>query len=131
MPPSSKPGLQSGMQATVRHQVAEIDTASGLGSGALSVLGTPRLLAWMEGATCEIVDDHLEPDQTSVGTRISVEHLKASPVGADVIVTAQLVHVDGRLLRFEVGAEHDDGSIVGHGELTRVVVDRERFLARL
>ena len=36
-----------------------------------------------------------------------------------------------RLLRFEVVATHGDGKVVGHGEVTRVVVDRERFLSRL
>jgi fluoroacetyl-CoA thioesterase len=41
------------------------------------------------------------------------------------------VQIDGRLLRFEVSAEHDDGRVVGHGEVTRVVVDRDRFLRRL
>ena len=45
---------------------------------------------------------------------------------------ARQVHRDGRLLRFEVTAVADDtGSVLGHGEVTRVVVDAERFLARL
>ncbi len=47
-------------------------------------------------------------------------------------MTASVVYVDGRLLRFEVVAEQEpDGKVVAHGEVTRVVVDRERFLARL
>ncbi len=131
MSASASAGLQPGEQATATHQVTEVDTALTLGSGDLAVLATPRLLAWMEGATCLVVAGHIDDGQTSVGTRISLEHLKASPVGADVTVTAQLVYVDGRLLRFEVSAEHADGTIVGHGEVTRVVVERERFMARL
>jgi hypothetical protein len=55
----------------------------------------------------------------------------ASPVGAGVTVGAELVYVDGRLLRFQVQAEHEDGVVVAHGEITRVVVDETRFLSRL
>jgi fluoroacetyl-CoA thioesterase len=62
---------------------------------------------------------------------VRVEHLQPSPLEATVTVRAELVQVDGRLLRFEVSAEHDDGTVVGHGEVTRVVVDRDRFLRRL
>ena len=71
---------------------------------------------------------------SSVGTRVQLEHVAASPVGASVAVTATVTYVDGRLVRFEVVAEHEaDGvaKVVGHGEVTRVVVDRARFLARL
>jgi fluoroacetyl-CoA thioesterase len=98
------------------------------------VLGTPRLLAWSEAATCAAVDPSLESNRTSVGTRVQLDHVGASPVGAEVIVVATVVYVDGRLVRFEVVARHADdadGRVVGHGEVTRVVVDRERFLSRL
>ena len=67
--------------------------------------------------------------RTSVGTRVSLEHLAATPVGAVVTVTAEVVHVDGRLLRFAVRAEAGD-RLVATGEVTRVVVDADRFLQR-
>jgi predicted thioesterase len=60
---------------------------------------------------------------------VRLDHLAASPVGATLEVTATVVYVDGRLVRFEVVAE--DTGPVAHGEVTRVVVDRDRFLARL
>ncbi len=123
--------LSPGLTATVERVVAEEDTASAVGSGDLSVLGTPRLLAWAEAATCAAVDPALPETSSTVGTRVALEHRAPSPVGARVSVTAVLRHVDGRLLRFEVVATHDDGTVVGHGEVTRVVVDRDRFLARL
>ena len=70
-----------------------------------------------------------------MGTRIEIEHLAASPVGAQVVARASLAHVDGRLVRFEVAAEQVDADgatrRVGAGSVTRVVVDRERFLDRL
>ena len=110
--------------------VQEHDTASAVGSGDLPVLGTPRLLAWSEAATCAAVASALGEGQTSVGTRVSLEHTAPSPVGATVAITASVVHVDGRLVRFSVAARQD-GRMVGSGEVTRVVVDAERFMSRV
>lgn len=124
--------MQAGDTATLSFTVTDDDSASALGSGDLPVLGTPRLVAWCEAATRAAVDASLPPERTSVGTRVDLEHLAASPVGVDLEVTATVRYVDGRLLRFEVVAVHvADGRLVGRGEVTRVVVDRDRFLARL
>ncbi|HEX7716080.1 MAG TPA: hotdog domain-containing protein [Marmoricola sp.] len=117
-----------GRTATRELVVSEADTAVAVGSGSLPVLGTPVLLAWCEAATCAALD--LPEGQTSVGTRVSLEHLAASPVGATVTVTATVAYVDGRLLRFTVEARMGD-VLVGAGEITRVVVDAERFMSRL
>jgi predicted thioesterase len=124
--------IRTGQQATLIRTVGDADTAVALGSGDLPVLGTPRLLAWAEQATCAAVAAGVPAGRTSVGTRVQLEHVGASPVGAEVRVTATVVYADGRLVRFEVVAEHTaDEKLVGHGEVTRVVVDRDRFLARL
>ena len=123
--------IEHGLEATLSRRVTSEDCADALGSGDLPVLATPRLLAWCEAATVAAVAAALGPGQTSVGTRIQLEHTRASPVGAQLTVRAHLVHVDGRLLRFEVVAEDGDSAMVGHGEVTRIVVDRERFLSRL
>ncbi len=122
--------IEPGLEATQEHVVAEQDTAAAVGSGDLPVLGTPRLLAWCEAATCAAVAPSLGDGQTSVGTRVSLEHTAPSPVGTTLSVTASVVHVDGRLVRFSVAARQD-GRMVGSGEVTRVVVDAERFMSRI
>ena len=123
------------MEATLRFTVTDDDTAAALGSGSLPVLATPRLLAWLEAATCAALEPTLPDGSTSVGTRVVVEHLGASAVGQEVEVSASSAYVDGRLHRFAVAARHVDrgaaGKVVGSGEVTRVVVDAERFLGRL
>jgi predicted thioesterase len=117
---------------TLTFTVTEADTADALGSGSLPVLGTPRLLAWCEAATCAEIAPLLAIGETSVGTRVEIEHIRASRVGVLLEVTATPVHRDGRLHRFSVLArETSSGHVVGTGEVTRVVVDTERFLARL
>jgi len=125
-----------GGEARLRFTVTDVDTAAAVGSGSLPVLGTPRLLAWCEAATCAAIEDSLPPGATSVGTRVALEHLGASTVGQEVEVTASTAYVDGRLHRFAVAARHvgadgAGGKVVATGEVTRVVVDAERFLSRL
>ncbi|GAB3196326.1 thioesterase family protein [Nocardioides hungaricus] len=102
-----------------------------MGSGSLPVLGTPRLLAWCEAATCAALEPTLPAGSTSVGTRVELEHVAASAIGQEVEVTASAAYVDGRLHRFTVGARDTGGRVIATGEITRVVVDAERFLGRL
>jgi fluoroacetyl-CoA thioesterase len=117
---------------SLRFTVTDDDTAIALGSGSLPVLGTPRLLAWCEAATCVDIETAVAEGETSVGTRVQLEHLAASPVGAELEVTATAAYVDGRLHRFAVAARHTaDGKVVASGEVTRVVVDAERFVRRI
>jgi predicted thioesterase len=119
--------------ARLTFPVTDADTAAALGSGDVPVLATPRLLAWLEAATCLAAEaaGSTGGERTSVGTRVSIEHLQATPVGGRVEVTAELARADGRLLRYTVAATDDAGRLVATGEVTRVVVDRSRFLARL
>ena len=111
--------------------VTDDDTAVALGSGSLPVLATPRLLAWIEAATCSALEPAVGKGRTSVGTRVDLQHSAASPVGAELVVTADPSYGDGRLHRLRVSARHTDGKVVATGEVTRVVVDVDRVLGRL
>ena len=95
-------GMDVGDTTTLGFTVTTDDTAQALGSGSLPVLATPRLLAWCEATTCAVIDPTLEETRTSVGTRVQLEHVAASPVGAEVEVSATIAYVDGRLVRFEL-----------------------------
>jgi predicted thioesterase len=124
--------METGASATLEFTVTAADTAEAVGSGDLPVLGTPRLLAWCEAATCAAVAAAMPEEQSTVGTRVALEHLGPSGVGERLAVTATVSHLDGRLVRFAVEAVHvGDGRVVGAAEITRVRVDRDRFLARV
>ncbi len=123
--------LRSGLVAVIEHIVTEEDTAVAVGSGDVPVLATPRLLALAEAATVQAISGELAEGYTSVGTRVQLEHRRASSVGTRVTIRAELADVRDNTLRFEVLAEDEHGELVGHGQITRVVVSRERFLARL
>src|SRR3954447_6318805 len=117
--------------ATLHFEVTDDDTARSLGSGDVDALATPRLLAWCEAATVAELADQLSPDRTSVGSRVRLDHLTATPVGGTASVTANQEHQDGRLVRFAVSAVDRSGRLIATGEVTRVIVDRRRFYERI
>ncbi len=124
--------MDVGLTANIEFEVTSGDTAEAQLSGDLLVLATPRLVAWMEAATCAALDTALDDDQTSVGTRVTIDHLAPSAIGDAVLATATLVDVDGHVLAFDVVAtDPASGLVLGKGVITRVVVDRERFMAPL
>jgi fluoroacetyl-CoA thioesterase len=126
--------LAPGLRSFVGITVADTDTATAMGSGDVPVLGTPRLLALAEAATVAAIGPRLEPGQTSVGTSAVMEHTRPSPVGAEVVVEAELTEVDDRRLVFSFRARqigsHDHVVVLGAGTLERVLVDRARFVSR-
>src|SRR5919108_5086882 len=101
------PGLRSQLLIMVEVE----HTAKRIGSGDVPVLATPRLLALAEAATVRAVEKHLAPGETSVGTRVELEHLAASPLGTHVMIGVELTEVDGRRLVFAFEA-HDKQSAV-------------------
>ena len=103
--------------------------ASALGSGAVQVLSTPSMIALMENAAAQAVASVLPPGQTTVGTRLEIRHLAATPIGLEVRARAELLEVDGRKLTFTVEA-FDSQEKIGEGTHERVVVDPARLIAR-
>jgi predicted thioesterase len=118
-----------GLKGEVRHVVGDADTAIALGSGDVSVLGTPRLVALFEQATCVALRGALDTGHTTVGMRVQVDHLQPTPVGAEVAVEAYLDKIEGRRITFTVTAS-DSGGLIAAGKVTRVVVDVDRFMAK-
>ncbi|HWC44225.1 MAG TPA: hotdog domain-containing protein [Actinomycetota bacterium] len=119
--------LAPGLEAAFRHTVTRADTATAVGSGEVPVLATPRVLALAERATVAAVAGALEPGATTVGTRVELDHLAPSPVGAEVAVHAVLERVEGRRLQFAVRLLDGD-RLVARGLVTRVVVDAAAFV---
>ena len=121
--------------AQLTFAVTEADLAPALGSGDVPVLATPRMIAWLEAATVAAIADSLSPDLTSVGTSVEVDHVAASPIGTHVTVSATVRASEGstRIFDCEAIAITPKGrtSVIGQGSITRIIVDRGRFLARL
>lgn len=121
--------LSAGLTARVELTVTDADTAVALGSGDVPVLGTPRVLALVEAATVAATAGRLAAGATTVGTRVELSHTAPTPVGRTVTAHAELTDVDGRRLRFRVSV-HEGQTLAATGVVERVVVDRDRFVAK-
>jgi predicted thioesterase len=121
--------IEPGATASVTHAVADGDTALAMGSGAVAVLGTPRVVAWAEEACCLAVVDLLAEGETTVGMRIQLDHLAPVAVGHDVTAEATVERCEGRRITFTVSIT-DAAGLVAAGKVTRAVVKTEAFLQK-
>jgi len=95
------------------------------------VLATGYLVGLLEWACIEALRPHLDwPREQSLGTRIDVSHLAATPPGLTVTVDVRLDRVEGRKLSFTVSA-HDGADRISEGTHERVVIDHARFAAKV
>jgi fluoroacetyl-CoA thioesterase len=121
--------VKPGLSADVELVVTEADTALALRSGAVPVLATPRLIALCEEASMQAVVAEIGPELTTVGMKVQLDHLAPTPVGQSVVAEATVERVNGRRVTFTVSV-NDDRGLVAVGRITRVIVDRERFMDR-
>ena len=122
--------LEPGLTHATARVVAAADTAQHIGSGSIAVLGTPIMILWMEETALAAAQPWLEEGQTTVGTRVDVQHLAATPLGGRVRVQAELMEVKGRRLVWRVTAE-DEHERVGEGSHERYIIDVARFKEKL
>lgn len=116
-----------GLTAKISLIVSDDDTAVAAHSGDVSVLSTPRIVALCEEAAVAAVSGQLEAGETTVSMRVQLDHLAPSAVGSTVTASAKLEKVEGRRLKFSVSVT-DPRGLVAAGKVTRVVVERERFM---
>lgn len=121
--------LKTGITGEASVTVGQSDTAMAYGSGGVSVFATPAMIGLMEKAALSSVDPLLESGFTTVGTRIDVQHLAATPVGMTVTAVAELMEIDGKRLVFRVAAR-DEVEKVGVGTHERYIVDQRKFLTK-
>jgi fluoroacetyl-CoA thioesterase len=123
-------GLEVGMHGDASLVVGEEQTAAAFGAGGVRVLGTPVMIGLMENAAWRLVQPELAEGETTVGTLVNVRHLAATPVGGNVVATAELMEIDGRRFVFRVSAR-DDKQLIGEGIHERALIQLDRFLARI
>ena len=94
------------------------------------MLATPVLVNLMEAAALQAAEHFQPAGHQSLGTRLEIRHVAATPVGMKVVATAEVLKVEGRLITFRVEAR-DEKELVGDGLHDRVVVNVERFVQRV
>lgn len=120
---------ETGITFSQTIRVAESQTALHYGSGLLPVFATPALIALMENTAMQLIT--LPEGCSSVGISINMQHLKASPIGADIRCTATLTGVEGRKYSFDITATDSHLQVVGKAIHERVVVDIDRFMNKI
>ncbi|WP_243276818.1 thioesterase family protein [Desulfallas sp. Bu1-1] len=122
--------LMVGLRGIAREEVTASNTAVAYGSGNINVFATPAMVGLMEKAALGSVDPLLPEGYTTVGIRVDVEHIAATPVGGRVETRSELTEIDGRRLVFKVEA-YDDRELVGRGTHERFIVATEKFLQKV
>jgi len=123
------PNITSGITGEKSVAVTMENTAIAMGSGTLRVFATPAMIALCEACCAESVEELLGEGITSVGTKVDVEHLSASPIGAGIVCKSRLTAFDGRKLDFEVEV-FDNAGLIGKGTHTRFTVKADSFLKK-
>jgi len=93
------------------------------------VYATPMMILEMEMTSGDAINAHLTPGWVTVGTEVDIRHLAASPVGATIRTTAQVIAVERRVIRFSVEA-FDGERRIGEGRHARGLVNVESFKKR-
>lgn len=121
--------IEVGIQGLAEALVEQADTAKEVGSGDLLVYATPCMVALMEGAAWESIAPFLAEGESSVGTKMDVTHLSATPVGMSVRAESVVTAVEGRKVTFSITA-YDEAGEIGRATHERVVIKTERFLEK-
>ncbi|HUH17012.1 MAG TPA: thioesterase family protein [Methylomirabilota bacterium] len=122
--------LGVGLKYSRSVKVTEDLTPAHLRNDPIRVLSTPDMIRLIEQTAIEAVKPHLADGQTTVGTRVDVAHLAATPVGMTVTITVELTEVDRRRLAFKVDVR-DDVDEAGKGTHERFIIDSAQRLPRL
>ncbi|SFH00140.1 Predicted thioesterase [Desulfotomaculum arcticum] len=122
--------IEIGLRGSAREEVSEKNTAIAYGSGSINVFATPAMIGLMENAALSSVDPLLPEGHSTVGIKVDVEHVAATPVGGFVEARSELLEIDGRRLIFKVEA-FDGKDLVGSGRHERFIVTTERFLSKV
>lgn len=122
--------IEPGLSGTAELVVREEHTAPRIGSGKVHVLATPVMINVIEAAALAAIEHLLPAGYQSLGTRLDVRHIAATPVGMKIEGFAEVVGVEGRTVRFRVEAR-DEKEPIGDGTHERVIVNVAKFDERV
>ena len=118
-----------GMKGRAEDTVHKQNTAMAAGSGTLPVFATPWMCALMEKAAWIAIAPGLAEGESTVGTKLNISHLSASPLGIRVWAESEVTTVDGKRIELSVSA-YDESGLIGSGTHERFIVQNDRFLAK-
>ncbi|MHA1536118.1 MAG: thioesterase family protein [Alphaproteobacteria bacterium] len=124
-----KDTLKAGVSSSRRFDIDRERTIAFMGDE-LRVYATPNMVRDMEHTCRDLIMEHAEGDEDSVGAHIAVDHMGATLLGMHVDVSARIVEVEGPRITFELEV-HDPLEQVGRGKHVRFVINKEKQGERL
>jgi len=131
-----KPTVKPGLKHAFSYKVPENKTVpytfpeSPIIAQMPKVFATGFMIVLMEWTCTQLLSEHLDASEGSLGTHVDVSHLAATPPGMTVKVDVEVLEVQGRKIVFKVSA-HDGMDLIGEGRHERVVVAWDRFNAKV
>ncbi len=122
--------LTVGLTREATTTVTDADSATLVSPLVPDVYASGRMIGFAEATCAALMAEHLAPGETSVGISFHFTHEAATPIGMTVRVQVRLVEIDRRRCVFEIEA-HDAVDRIARGRHERMVVNREKFLARV
>jgi predicted thioesterase len=124
-----KADLRPGASRTSRHTV-DRDRSIGFMGEEGRVYGTPYLVRDIEQTCRELLLEHGDSGEDSVGTDIAIKHVAPTLLGMSVEIKVTVSAVDGRKVSFDVSAS-DEIEPICSGTHGRFVVDVGKTIERL
>ena len=121
--------LKPGMSAVLTCEVNESNSAKAIGSGSLMVFGTPAMIALIEQTAVALLEGNLPEGTTTVGTKLDINHVSATPMGMTAECECTLVEIDRKKLVFDVIVK-DNAGIIGNGTHERFMVEADSFMKK-
>lgn len=125
-----KKELAIGIKLEKKITVENKHSANSYGSGLVDVFSTPAMIALMEQTCNELLINYIDSSETSVGIEVCVKHLKATPIGDNVICNAEIIEIYKNKITFKVESFDSKGKI-GEGVHKRAIIDKELFIKNL
>ena len=122
--------LEVGIKGYKELVVTIEDSALYFKSGELEVLATPRIVTLVEETAYKSISDELETNESTVGTKVDLKHIAATPIGMKVICETELIEIDRRRLVFSFTVK-DEKEVIAEGMHERFIIDKEKFLNKV
>jgi predicted thioesterase len=124
-----KPSLKPGVMRVSHIVIDKAKTISFMGEEG-RVYATPYLIGDIEMTCRNLILDHTDDGEDSVGIEVAIKHLAPALPGSTVEITATVTAVEGRKVTFSLTAR-DEIDNVSSGSHARFVVDKAKTIERL
>ncbi len=122
--------LKVGMVREITVKTEKEHTAKYFYENLPDVFATPFLAGFMERISAELINEHIEADEQSVGISMDLKHIAATPLGMEVRVKTEVTAVDGAKLTFKLKA-WDEIEKIGEAIHERFIIKLEKFVSRM